>query len=228
MHKLAHWRNELRGALHSQRIARRKATFRKLSATDVDRTLANLQPASAADLAALTLDHLRDIAGKIRNGNTDDYEQYWSYDEKNRKLVNPRPENDCRNVLLSDLQERLGRLGIDAQRESSRADNKRADILISYGGVNGFNIPIEAKKDDNPDLWRAIHEQLVPKYVRDPGAGGHGIYLVFWFGGKGMKPPLDGAKLRSAAELETRLRQTLTPEESHRIQVCVIDCALPS
>ena len=225
---LTHWHTTLRGALHDQRIARRKATFRKLSVEEAAHTLANLQPANAADLTALTFDHLRDIARKIRDGSTDDYGQYWSYDESNRKLDKPKPENDCRNALLSDLQERLGRLGIDAQRESSRADNKRADILISYGGANGFNVPVEAKKDDNPDLWRAIHEQLIPKYVRDPGADGHGIYLVFWFGGKGMRPPLDGKKLRSAAELEERLRQTLTPEESHRIQICVIDCALPN
>lgn len=224
--KLAHWCNELRGALHSQRITRRKATFRKLSAKEVDHTLANLQPTSAADLTALTLDHLRDIARKIRDGSTDDYEQYWSRDESNKKFGKSKPENDCRNALLSDLQDRLGRLGIDAQRESSRADNKRADILISYGGTNGFNVPLEAKKDDNPDLWRAIHEQLIPKYVRDPGADGHGIYLVFWFGGQGMKPPPDGTKLRSAEELEERLRQMLTTEESHRIQICVIDCAL--
>ena len=225
---LAHWHTTLRGALHDQRIARRKATFCRLGVEEVSRTLANLQPASTADLAALTFDHLRDIARKIRDGSTDDYGQYWSYDESNKKLDKPKPENDCRNALLSDLQDRLGRLGIDAQRESSRADNKRADILISYGGANGFNVPVEAKKDDNPDLWRSIHEQLIPKYVRDPGTDGHGIYLVFWFGGKGMKPPSDGKKLRSAAELEERLQQTLTPEESHRVQICVIDCALPS
>ncbi len=224
---LTHWHTTLRGALHEQRIARRKATFHRLSVEEVSRTLANLQPASAADLAALTFDHLRDISRKIHDGSTDDYGQYWSYGESNKKLDKPKPENDCRNALLSDLRERLGRLGIDAQRESSRADNKRADILISYGGSNGFNVPVEAKKDDNRDLWRAIHEQLIPKYVRDPGAEGYGIYLVFWFGGKGMKPPFDGKKLRSAAELEERLRQTLAPEESHRIQVCVIDCSLP-
>lgn len=224
---LSHWRNELCGGLHSQRIARRKASFQKLDVAEISRTLANLQPANASDLAALTVDHLRGIARKIRDGGTDDYEQYWSRDESNKAFGKSKPENDCRNALLSDLQERLGRLGIDAQRESSRADNKRADILISYGGANGFNVPIEAKKDDNPDLWRAIHEQLIPKYVRDPGADGYGIYLVFWFGGKGMKPPSDGKKLRSASELEERLRQTLTPEESHRIQVCVIDCSLP-
>ena len=225
---LTHWHTTLRGAVHDQRIARRKATFRKLSVEEAAHTLDNLQPANAADLAALTFDHLRDIARKIRDGSTDDYGQYWSYDESNKKLDKPKPENECRNALLSDLQERLGRLCIDAQRESSRADNKRADILISYGGANGFNVPVEAKKDDNPDLWRAIHEQLIPKYIRDPGADGHGIYLVFWFGGKGMKPPLDGKKLRSASELEERLRQTLTQEESHRIQICVIDCSLPS
>ena len=123
----------------------------------------------------------------------------------------------------------FGKLGIEAQREGNYADNKRADIRVSFGGANGFNVPIEIKKDTHDDLWRAIHEQLVLKYVRDPGAAGYGIYLVFWFGGKGMRPPSDGGKKpRSAKELEDRLRQTLTPEESYRIQICVIDCALPS
>ncbi len=192
-----------------------------------DAALANLQPASAADLAALALDHLRDIARNIRNDNTNDYKQYWSYGEGNKNLDKPKPENDCRDALLSDLRERLGKLDIDAQPEGYYAESQRADIKISFGGTNGFNVPIEIKKDSHADLWRAIHEQLIPKYVRDPGADGHGIYLAFWFGGKGMPPPTDGKKLRSAAELEYCLRMTLTPEESHRIQVCVIDCALP-
>ncbi len=224
---LAHWHHVLRSALHTQRIARRKATFHHLGVEEVSRTLANLQPASAADLAALTLEHLRDIARKIRDGSTNDYRQYWSYDKDNRKLCKPKPENDCRDALLSDLNERLNKLSVDAQREGNYADDKRADIRVSFGGTNRFNVPIEIKKDSHADLWRAIHEQLIPKYVRDPGADGHGIYLVFWFGGKGMPPPLDGKKLFSAEELEKRLRQTLTPEENRRIQICVIDCALP-
>jgi len=225
--QLSHWRNQLRGALHDQRIARRKATFRKLSVAEIDRTLANLQPASAADLAALTFDHLRDIANNIRNDSTNDYRQYWSYDKSNKTLEKPKPENDCRDALLSDLKARLGISGIDAEREGNYADDKRADIKVLFGGANGFNVPIEIKKDTHDDLWRAIHDQLIPKYIRDPGADGHGIYLVFWFGGQGMKPPPDGTKLRSAEELEERLRQMLTPEESHRIQICVVDCALP-
>ena len=89
------------------------------------------------------------------------------------------------------------------------------------------NVPIEIKKDNHDDLWTAIREQLVARYVRDPETDGYGIYLVFWFGGKGMRPPPDGKKPRSAAELEDRLRGTLKPEEKHRILVCAIDCALP-
>lgn len=225
---LAHWHNHLRHALHNWRITRRKATFKRLGVAEIGLTLANLQPASAADLAALVYDCLGDIASKIRHGNTNDYRQYWSYDESNIKLVKPKPENECRNALLSDLQQRLEKLGVDAQPEGNYADEKRADIRVSFGGATGFNVPVEIKKDSHIDLWHAIHEQLIPRYVRDPGADGYGIYLVFWFGGKGMRPPSDGKKLRSAKELEDCLRQTLSPEESYHIQICVIDCALPS
>lgn len=224
--QLTAWHNQIRGALHAQRIARRKASFHHLDAAEVCRTLANLQPASAADLAALVFDHLREIAQNIRNGSTDDYRQYWSYGAGNRKLEFPKPENDCRDILLSDLNAQLGRLGIDAEREGSYADYKRADIKVSFGGVDGFKVPIEIKKESHDDLWRAIRGQLIEKYVRDPASGGHGIYLVFWFGEKGMPPPPDGSKPRSAGELEQLLRHTLNVEEQRRILICVFDCSL--
>lgn len=225
--QLAGWSNQLRGAAHAQRIARRKAEFTHLDAGEVCRTLANLEPANAPDLAALALDHLRDIARKISDGSTNDYRQYWSYDPANRVLTKPKPENDCRDALLSDLSERLGRLGVDSIKEGYYAEDKRADIRVAFGGAGGFNVPIEIKKDSHDNLWRAIHEQLIKQYARDPGADGYGIYVVFWFGGKGMPLPLDGKKLDSASELENRLRRSLTPDEQHRISVCVIDCSLP-
>lgn len=233
--RLSAWHNTLRSALHSQRIARRKASFSPLGYVEVSRVLANLQPASAADLAALTIDHLHYIARKIRDGNTNDYKQYWSYDASNKNLSIPKPENDCRDALLSDLKISLGKLNIEAVKEGYYAEDKRADIRVSFGGVNGFNVPIEIKKDSykshekgsHDNLWTAIHKQLIAQYVRDPGTGGHGIYLVFWFDGKGMSPPPDGKRPQDAKELEDRLRSTLTPEESHYIQVCVIDCSLP-
>jgi len=227
--KLSSWHNQLRHAQHSQRIAQRKASFHRLSVSQVDQSLANLQPSNIADLAALTYEQLRVIARNIRDGSTNDYKQYWSYEEKYQKIINPKSksENDCRDALLSDLQVLLGKIGIDAQREGSYADDKRADIRISFGGTNGFSVPIEIKKDTHRDLWRSIHEQLIAKYTRDPGADGYGIYLVFWFGGKRMPLPPDGKKLRSAKALEEKLRQQLSSEENHRINICVIDCALP-
>ncbi|MBL8401552.1 hypothetical protein [Accumulibacter sp.] len=226
MSKLEPWHKRLCHAAQVQRIARRKACFQRLEVAEVCRTLANRGPANAADLVALADAHLRDLAGKIRDGNTNDYRQYWSLDESNKKLSRSKPENDCRDALLSDLAERLGRLGVDAIKEGYYAEDKRADIRVSFGGAQGFNVPIEIKKDNHSDLWRAIHEQLIERYTRDPGAAGFGIYLVFWFGGNDMPLPQEGKKPRSAAELEERLRQTLSVEESRRIRVCVIDCAL--
>ena len=224
--QLAPWHDRLQHAAHTQRIARRKASFRHLGAADVCRTLANREPANAADLAALTYGHLRDLARKIRDGSTNDYRQYWSYDASG-KPERPKPENDCRDILLSDLMDRLGRLGVDAIKECYYAEDKRADIRASSGGTTGFNVPIEIKKDSHSDLWRAIREQLIERYTRDPGADGFGIYLVFWFGGEGMPLPQEGKKPRNATELEQRLHSMLTREEARHITVCVIDCARP-
>lgn len=223
--QLAAWHDRLRHAAHTQRIARRKAGARRLGPAEIRRTLANREPANAADLAALAEAHLRDLARGIRDGSTNDYRQYWSYDASG-KPDRPKPENDCRDMLLSDLSERLGRLGVDAIKEGYFAEDKRADIRISFGGAGGFNVPIEIKKDSHRNLWRAIREQLIPRYTRDPGADGFGIYLVFWFGGKNM-PLHEGGKPRSGAELEQRLRSMLTTEEAAHIAIVVIDCALP-
>ncbi|ENO85797.1 hypothetical protein [Thauera linaloolentis] len=224
--QLAAWHDRLQRAAHVQRIARRKAGARHPDTAEVCRTLANREPANAADLAALAEAHLRDLARRIRDGSTNDYRQYWSYDAK-RKPARPKPENDCRDILLSDLAERLGRLGVDAIKEGHYAEDKRADICVSFGGAAGFNVPIEIKKDSHPDLWRAMHEQLIGRYIRDPGTGGCGIYLVFWFGGENMPLPQTGKKPRSAAELEQRLRSMLTKDEASQLAVVVIDCALP-
>ncbi|MBP6095829.1 MAG: hypothetical protein KBF58_03465 [Methyloversatilis sp.] len=217
---LTQWQDTLRHSIHAQRIARRKATYRRLDVAEVCRTLANREPANAADLAALTVAHLQDLARRIRDGSTNDYRQYWS--NKRRK-----PENECRDALLSDLKDRLAKQGVDAIKEGYYAEDKRADIRVAMGGTNGFNVPIEIKKDIHKDLWRAIRGQLIERYTRDPGTDGFGIYLVFWFGGSGM-PLNEGKKPRTAAELHEQLHASLTDEEARRISVVVIDCALPA
>ena len=89
-------------------------------------------------------------------------------------------------------------------------------------------MPIEIKRDSHRDLWNALRGQLIANYVRDPGAAGYGIYLVFWFGGEDQPTALDGGgKPRNAYELESRLAALLTDDERHRIAVLVMDCAPP-
>lgn len=216
------WHGELEHRRESQRAIRREACFLRGSVAKVVQVLANSAPANAADLKALLAQHLRDMAGEDRDGNTTGYLRYWAVGE-------PHHENYCRDRLLDLLRERLRPTLVDAQPEGEYRENKRADIRASSGGIGGFNVPIEIKRDSHKDLWRALRDQLMAHYVRDPGADGHGIYLVFWFGGKGMPLPIDGGKKpRSAQELEGRLRAQLTPEERRRIEVIVLDCAPPS
>lgn len=216
------WHGLLRHHRESQRVVSREAHFRRASATDIVRTLENAEPANAADLKALLVQHLGDIAREDRDGNTTGYERYWQADK-------PHYENYCRDRLLELLREKLRPTKVDAQPEGEYRANKRADIRASFGGTGGFNVPIEIKRDCHDDLWTALRNQLMAHYVRDPGAEGHGIYLVFWFGGKGMPTAADGGRRPgSALELEDRLRATLKPEEQQYIEVITMDCTPPS
>ena len=219
------WRPLIVDAVNRQKIARREADFRHCSIEQTIETLNNGPPANAGDLAALTTDHLREIAKRIRHGSTSDWRQYWNVDSHNR-TKRPKPEDACRDALLSDLRIRLESLGIDAQAEGRYAADKRSDIRASH---NSFNVPIEIKKSCHRDLWSAIKTQLIPKYTRDPGTDGFGVYLVFWFGNtEHCRPtPGEGAPPKSAGELAMRLQGTLSDEERRKISICVIDVAAP-
>lgn len=222
------WHGLLRHYREAQRVASREVNFRRAGAADVVRTLANAQPANAADLHALLVQHLRDLERDDRDGNATGYLRYWNVDRHGRP-TEPRPENECQKRLFELLKGRLRPTGIDLQREQQRRENKRADISASFGGIGGFNVPIELKVESNPGFWRDLRDQLIAHYVRDPAAGGFGIYLVFWFGGKTMPTAADGGKRPdSPRELKDRLRATLTPEERHHIEVVVMDCSPPT
>lgn len=222
---LAAWRLELLDAADRQKKARREGDFLHCSPEQTLQTLGNLKPANAADLAGLTLGYLFELSQKIRHGNTSDWRQYWDSLSPPGPMV-PVHENVARDALLSDLQEKLAPLGIDAQPEAQYADEKRSDIRIGYGG---FSIPIEVKKSNSPNLRRAIRDQLIAKYTRDPDADGYGIYLVFWLGdAEDYRPPLGSSPPpKSAAELQRQLLDTLAEEERRKISVCVIDVAPP-
>ncbi len=213
------WEERLQRARYEQNILRRKALFRPASVTEVCHTLANLEPANAADLHALVVDQLNLLAREIRHGNTNDYTQYWNADT-------PRLENDCRDALLSDLKKVFGPLKVHAEQEGAYAEHKRADIKVMYGANQ---IPIEIKRDSHRDVWKAVHEQLIAKYSRERGSDGYGVYIVFWFTGafKNITAADGGHKPKTPHELQQRLTATVPRELKHKITVLVIDCAKP-
>ena len=219
--ELSKWHSKLQSARFDQIAVRREFGSRHPKIGQVISTLNNKAPANAGDLAALARYHFHDMAKEIRNGNTDDYKQYWNTD-------GPEHEDDCRNAFLSDLKQRLAPLGVDAQPEGRYADAKRADIRVSVGGDQGFAVPVEIKKNTHTDLWSAIRNQLIALYTRDPRADGYGIYLVFWFGSDRTQSPQSGKRPGSAAELESRLRESLSADENRKISVCVIDVSNPA
>lgn len=218
---LSAWRDVLSQTRDAQRVIRRDADYRHPTIEQVCHTLKGGAPANPGDLAALVLDRLEELAAQIRRGNTDDWRQYWNLDAHGRPKE-PRPENSCRDALLSDLRQRLPQ-GVDAQPEGQYANDKRADIRVSYGG---FQVPVEIKKNSHPKLWSALQDQLIAQYASDPETDGYGIYLVFWFGemdGHRTQPSPSGKRPVDAEELKKRLEGTLSPEEARKIAVCVID-----
>ena len=223
--RLGRWRSHLLDRLHRQKSVHREATFQLPSLEQVSQVLKNGRSANAADLWALTVDLLRQLSREIRDGATSDWRQHWNVNKDNQ-AEKPKPENGCRDALLSDLRRELTPLGIDAAKEGSYADDKRSDIRVACGG---FNIPVEIKRSCHRELWSAMRTQLIAKYTRDPGADGYGIYLVFWFGGaEGCRPtPRAGPKPKSATELQEALLDTLSAAERRKISICVIDVSKP-
>ena len=219
------WAPAIMGAREHQAGKRREHEYRHGDIGQVVETLDNRRPANAGDLAAIVFDELWTLSLKIRDGSTSDWRQHWNVDSHNRPTV-PKPEDACRDAVLSDLQERLGRLGIDAQPEGVYAEDNRSDIRVSYGG---FNVPVEIKRSCHPDLWTAVRSQLIAKYTRDPGAAGYGIYLVLWFGDSEKCRPTrcEGWTPETAEDLRLRTRLSLDDREGRLISVCVMDVATP-
>lgn len=225
---LTAWQDYLLSALETQKISHREALFEHPSVNQVAQTLNNLKPANVADLAALTIDYISILAKEFCTSNTDSYKRFWNVDGNN-KLLNPRPENSCRDYLIERLKPHFSQLGIDVQPETHEANDKRADIRMSFS-ENGkkYSLPVEIKLDRSADLWRAIHEQLIPLYSRDPDTQGRGLFLVLWFGGESVPAPPSGKRPKSATELRDKLIESLTTQEQTFIDVFVLDVSAQS
>lgn len=224
---LQQWRWHLRVALSEHQMHRRRALFRTPPPAQVVATLKDAAPNGIADLQAIVVHELQQLAKQARDGSEGMYRQFWSED-KYGHVTEPKIENSGRDVLLAILKERFARLELSLIEERAYADSKRADISIEYARL-GIRLPVEIKRSSHDELWTAVSEQLVKRYTRDPGSLGYGIYLVLWFGSDRVKPPPRPLpKPTSASELAQMFTDQLSEAERPLIKVCVIDVEKPA
>lgn len=224
--RFASWRHIAGPKYGDWQIARRVDEYKVPSVREVQETLSGGAPANRGDLVALLVNKLEELADEIRHGDTDDWKQYWNVDHHGR-ATEPRPENPCRDALLSDLRLRLPE-GVDAQPEGHYAEDKRSDIRVA---CRSYAIPVEVKKNSHSQLWSAIETQLIAKYTRDPRSSGFGIYVVLWFGAEHttVVPPCGHhPKPSTPADLKRCLEEGLTKERLRMVKVVVIDVSCPA
>jgi hypothetical protein len=88
--QLASYRPHILYALANQRQLRRGAEYDRPDWPKTVAAMANGAPATVADLHALLVAHLRDLAHRIARDNTDIYKQFWNVDSYARPM-GPRP-----------------------------------------------------------------------------------------------------------------------------------------
>ena len=220
---LAAWRGPIAEALDAQRIVRRDAEFVPPTIPDVLSVLIDDRPASAADLAALTVDRIRGIGVQMRDMDADEWRDFWNEGERG-KPETPRIEPSCELALLRRLRRQMPER-VRVETEVRHAGGTRADLQVSFGD---FAVPVETKLSASRDLWTAVMAQLIPRYTRDPRSDGYGIYVVFWHGLEYARiPSPTGKPPRTPGELEDRLTQQLPSEAQRKVSVIVLDVSPP-
>ena len=220
---LSKWRGHLERAADTQRVVRRDAAHEAPTPQGVIAALRDGPPAGAGDLRGLVLDRLERIAGEVRATNDNLWRQFWNEDRKKPEVQpTPKHEDACRDAILGRLRPLLPPR-CDAQPEGRYAGDRRADLRITGGR---WSVPVEIKKNGHADLWRAVRNQLLPRYANDPATEGLGIYLVLWFGRK-CTVAAKSDRPATPEALRERLLEEMTDAERRRAAVVVLDVTRP-
>lgn len=211
-------------AEHARKL--RDEQFAAPSVSQLMSALADGAPATPSDLAAVVLEEVERYKSTLRTGSETPWKRFWNTDEYGN-ATKPQIENEDRDRLLELLRPRFEGYGIAASLpEARRGENTRVDVLmLSHAGKN---LPIEAKRHYNGELWTAASTQLAG-YAADPDACGFGIYLVFWFGTEFNAPKRsDGADSPDSVEaLEAMLVDDLPLHLKDKLSVVVLDVSRP-
>ncbi|TCP64865.1 hypothetical protein [Sphingomonas sp. PP-CE-1G-424] len=232
---LAAWSSSLAHERERQSEVRRRDEFRPPQPRTIAAALLAGPPATPGDLRAVVVECLNELAHDIRCGPTSPWRGFWNRPYNGEKT--PKIENDCRDLLVDRLGDRLRRFGIAvefATTEARSSNDRRADVLVTsfhpiLAGRGPASVPIEAKRHWNDELWSAIDDQLVP-YCTSAGSNGHGVYLVFWFGTTWptRAHPTGDERPTSAKALKAALEARLKPELATSIKIIVVDVSEPT
>jgi hypothetical protein len=220
---LAAWNSVIRNQAAAQDARRREAQFIAPEPGDVASALAGGPPATPADLRAVLRQVLADLKRDIKTGPTAPWRGFWNRPFKAADRT-PKVENECRDLLTDRLIDRLTpfRIPVEPPTEHRSVSDRRVDLVVI--GAGEAAVPIEAKRHYNTELWTAVVDQLVP-YSDSLRAGGHGVYLIFWFG-MGFRVPTTPEGLGpvgSAETLQAALVAHLPSDLKSKIDVVVID-----
>lgn len=221
---LAAWKTALDASLFDHVRAMRSARFSHASSDAIAQALSGQAPANVLDLAALAMQHLQVLQDRLRGDETNSLRQFWRDPDSNG--WRPRTENECRDLLLDKLRDRLDRQCVSIHKEAAHANDTRADLRVEAIAMGQRRVvPIEIKKENHPHVWTAWRSQLEQRYMTDPAAEGVGIYLVLWFG---SQPRADetGVVPASAQEFAERLTLLVPRADRVRLQICVLDLSM--
>jgi hypothetical protein len=139
---MASYNPHLRHALANQERRRRETEYDRPDWPSTIKALSNGAPATVADLHALLLDQLDDLRARIARENTDIYKSFWNLDGYSRPQT-PRPEDACRDMLVTLLRPALAPTGIMVEPEGHMVADKRADISAAMPGrkIHAFAMP---------------------------------------------------------------------------------------
>lgn len=221
--RLISYRQHLLYALDSQCQRRRESEYDRPNWPQTIAALSNSAPATVSDLHALLVTQLRDFADRTARANTDIFKQFWNLDAYS-KPTQPRPEEACRDNIVTMLRPTLLPMGVIVEPEAHMVADKRADISAA---MPGRKILCELKRDYHAEVWTAMMGQLERFYAHDPEAKGFGVYMVFWFGSERPRqipmPPNGMQRPNTATEMETMLQSLLPEDKSRRLTVIVVD-----
>lgn len=138
---------------------------------------------TADELMELVLETLEELQEELRRSRFL-RESLWNPDH-------PKEEAQLRDLVWKQLDDRLVRRGVVANREVLVDPSSETDIFVTAvrpgekpGPYHLVRVIVEVKGDWNDKVTTAMRDQLLEQYMIEANCS-HGIYLVGWFGARG-------------------------------------------